>query len=284
MNHQIVAISWDHHKTPINFRDTISLNWTEQQHFLDFSLENNTTIEIVALSTCNRIEFYALADSSASMLIAIKKFYSNVLKRNIPWHQSAPKIYYCIDAVQHLCRVSAGMESMVRGERQILSQVKEVREMLIRNQPDTDVISKLFIDAISCAETVHNDTQIFSGPTSISDLTIITAKKIFNDLDKRKVLIYGAGETAELTACCFKTSGIKKIIIANRSEKNGRELAKYISADFIKMCDLNDFNKFKMCDLDKFNKFYQIITILTRKQKKVIETLQQERDEPVVKV
>ena len=172
MNHQIVAISWDHHKTPINFRDAISLNWMEQQHFLDFSLENNTTIEIVALSTCNRIEFYTVSKNAKDAIDAIQHIYANILQRTIFWTKAEPEIYIGIEAFRHLCRVGVGMESMVIGEDQILSQVKVAQKSLEQMQPEFHVLIKLFRSAILLAEEVRKELPITAGPSSISVLAV----------------------------------------------------------------------------------------------------------------
>ena len=240
MSQHIIAISWSHQQTPLDFRDKLALSRKEVEQFIHLLVDSNHIFEAAALSTCNRIEFYALVESSKNVLNVVMNIYNNYLKRNILWHQSSPVIYASIDAVQHLFRVAAGMESMVLGEIQILSQVKAAHQILIRSQPDGNILGKLFKDAIHSAETFRNDSPLYFGPTSISELAVITAKKIYDDLEKRKVLIIGAGETAKLSASFFKSSGLQKIIIANRSEKRGETLSKTISADYINIQHIND--------------------------------------------
>ena len=240
MSQQIIAISWNHHHIPLNYRDKLALSQKDIQKCIPVTLFDDQIIEFVVISTCNRIEFYALAESSAHVLAAIKNLYSDIIKRNISWHQLAPEIYTGMDVLLHLCRVAAGMESMILGEYQILAQVKATRQTLVRSQPDADVLSQLFNDAIQFAESVCNDAPLFSGPTSISELAVNTAEKIFDNLEMRKILLVGAGDTARLTANCFKASGFNKIIIANRSEKRGIDMAESISGDYINMCHINE--------------------------------------------
>ena len=246
MSQQIIAISWSHYQTPLNFRDKLSLSRNEIKQCIPLILSEDQILELAVLSTCNRIEFYALADSSVEILLSINNLYSNILKRNFPRHQSAPEIYTGVDAVQHICRVAAGMESMVLGESQILTQVQAALQILNRSQPDAYVLNQLFNDALHSAETIRDETPFFSGPTSISELAVITAGQIYNNLKDRTVLVLGAGETAKLTACCFKRSGINKIIISNRSEKRGKYLAESISGDYINMHHIND----ALCECD----------------------------------
>ena len=222
MSKKIIAISWSHHHAPLNFRDTLVLSKREIQEYLHLSLDRKYILELAALPTCNRIEFYSLAENSEHVFIAIKNLYENILKRSIPWHESAPEIYAGMEAVQHIFRIAAGMESMVLGENQIVSQVQVAGKILVNSQPDSDVLSKLFNDAVYCAQTVRTDIPLFTGPTSISELAVKTAEKIYNDLDQRKVVLIGAGRTAALTARYFKESGVNNIIIANRGEKRGR--------------------------------------------------------------
>ena len=240
MNQQIIVISWSHHKIPLSVRDELSISRNEIQECIHLLLDKNQILELAVLSTCNRIEYYALAGNSVYVLTAIKNLYANLLKRNIPWHQAAPEIYVGIEAVQHLCRVAVGMESIILGENQILSQVKRVQHTLLKSQPGAEIINQLFNDTIKCAETIRNDIPISLGPSSISELAVITALKIYDDLKQRKVLIIGSGETADLTARYFIASGVNQVFISNRSEKRGRALAEAISGEFINLHHIND--------------------------------------------
>ena len=185
MNQQIIAISWSHHQTPLSIRDELSISRNEILECIHLLLDKNQILELAVLSTCNRIEFYALAENSVYVLTAIKNLYANLLKRNIPWHQAAPDIYVGIEAVQHLYMVAVGMESMILGESQILSQVKGAQQILLRSQPDAEIINQLINDTVNCAETIRDDIPISLGPSSISELAVITAIKIYNDLEKR---------------------------------------------------------------------------------------------------
>ena len=239
MNQQIIAISWSHHQVPLVIRDKLALSHKEIKQFSRLTVSDKI-LELAALSTCNRIEFYALAGSSIIVLNAIKNLYANILKRDIPWHLAAPEIYIGMDTVLHLCRVAAGMESIVLGEIQILSQVKASQETLAKSQPTANILINLFNHATLCAETIRNETPISIGPTSISELAVQTAQRIFDNLEHRKLMLIGAGETAELTARHFRASGIKDIIIANRSEKRGRALADSVSADFTYIHHINE--------------------------------------------
>ena len=233
MNHQIIAISWNHRCTPIEFRDSLSLNWSEQRHFLHFTLEGNSTVELVGLSTCNRVEFYAVSKSAQDVLSAIENIYTSMLKRDISWKQAKPKIYVGVEAFKHLCRVSVGMESMVIGEYQILSQVKVVQKTVEQIQPKYESLIKLFSSAIFNAEKIRNEISIGSGPTSISALAVRKLVEIFGTLTNKSVLIVGAGETATLTAECLKNTGVSSFTIANRNEKNGIALAANIDGQYI---------------------------------------------------
>ena len=246
MNQKIIAISWSHHQTPIEFRDKLALSRKEIQQSIRLTISNQN-IEFGVLSTCNRIEFYALAEQSFHVKDAIKNLYNNILKRNILWNQSDPEIYMDLEAISHLCRVAAGMDSMVLGEMQILSQVIAAKQMLIQSQPTKNMLKKLFSDAINCADIIRNETPLYKGPESISELAVLRSKQTYNDIEKRKILIIGAGETAELAALHFKKFGVNQIIIANRSEKRGRLLAESISGVYISLKSL--YKVLEQCDV-----------------------------------
>jgi glutamyl-tRNA reductase len=87
---------------------------------------------------------------------------------------------------------------------------------------------------------VRNDISLSAGPQSVSELSVVVAKQVFDNLEKVKLLLIGAGETTKLVAYHFKASGVKEIIIVNRNEKNGRKLAKSISADYINLHNLDE--------------------------------------------
>ena len=165
---------------------------------------------------------------------------------------------------------------MVLGESQIFSQVEAARKILVKSQPNSDVLSKLFNDAVYCAQTVRTDIPLFTGPRSISELAVKTAEKIYNDLDQRKGVLIGAGKTAALTARYFKESGVNNIIIANRGEKRGRALAEAISADYINICYINKF--LRECDIvvtathagNYMLDSRQIDTIMSKRKKKLL--------------
>ena len=247
MNQQIIAISWSHHTTPLFFRDQLTLTRNEIQKNSHLFLEHYPISELAVLSTCNRIEFYVLTETIDDVLPIIKNIYNVHLKRGIDWSQSIPEIYSNFKAVQHLFRVATGMESMVLGEKQILSQVKVAHETLIQIQPYAEVLKKVFQNSIDCALSVHNDTPLSTGLTSISELAVLTAQHYFHSLDNKIVLILGSGETATLAAHHFKAVGIQHMIIANRNELTGQSLSKDTSASYLNIKHIH--SKLGLCDI-----------------------------------
>ena len=119
----IIKIGWSHHHSNIKFRELLTLNIKEINICINGVKECYDIKEIVVLSTCNRIEFYAISDNVDSLLQYIYKFYKIYLNRKINFDISQPKILYNQIAIQHLCKVAAGMDSMVLWEKQILNQV-----------------------------------------------------------------------------------------------------------------------------------------------------------------
>ena len=239
MNQQIIVISWSHHQTPLGLRDKLALSKKEIRNCVHISLENEKIKEFWAFSTCNRIEFYALANDPDDVLYVIRDLYAHVLKRDIFWNEFPPEINIGLDAVNHLYRVASGMESMVLGECQILSQMAVTMNSLNKAHPESIVLRKLFLSAIECGEEVHKNTPISSEPASIGELAINVAKKTFRDLQSRTILILGAGAVAKLTAQKLIESRARHIIIANRNEKRGKYLAKSINLDYVNIDQLN---------------------------------------------
>ena len=182
MNQQIIVISWSHHHTPLEHRDNLALSKKEIQKCMTYGLNRCGIEEFFILVTCNRIEYYILTNKIANPLRSIKILYSNILKRNFTLEKLSPNIYSNIEAAQHLSRVAAGMDSMIIGELQILSQVKKAHQTLLLTQPSASLLNQLFIDTINCSKLIRRNFSLSIGPTSISELAVIIISEIFNDM------------------------------------------------------------------------------------------------------
>ncbi|MCG9127167.1 glutamyl-tRNA reductase [Candidatus Poribacteria bacterium] len=225
----IVSIGTSHHIAPIEFREKLAFSEEQLIESLH-NLRNSYHLkEAVILSTCNRVEVYAVAnpqmitESPTKTLLDFLSHYhrigADILKKWSYLHQN-------IEAIQHLFRVTSSLDSMVVGESQILGQVKEAYDISRSAGGSGTILNRLFTKAFSVGKRIRTETTIASGAVSISYAAVELAKKIFNTLEQKTVAIIGAGEMSELTAKHLVANGVSKVIVANRTYERAVNLAK----------------------------------------------------------
>src|SRR5216117_4021731 len=175
----------------------------------------------VLLSTCNRTEFY-LAQPGGTVAEAVWE----LLSERLGGGGAAQEYGYVQrdrDAVRHLYRVSAGLDSMILGESQIQGQVREAWEAS-RAQAGP-VLHRLFQTALHVGSRVRTETGLGMGTASAASAGVAVAGKIFGDLAGRSALILGAGDMAELAATCLSDEGVQITLVANRTQERARAIA-----------------------------------------------------------
>ena len=243
MSEQFIVIGWSHKNAPVEFRDKLFLSKDEIQGLVKEAVQKDFIQEVTILSTCNRTEFYFVSANTSPLINWVKEWYNDNLKRDIDFLQCEPYTHQGNETIKQLFRVASGMESMMLGENQILSQVKTAHEHLLMSSGKTPLLNQLFRDAVSCGKTVRTDTDLCRGAVSISLAAVELAKRIYSSFQKQKILLVGAGESAELTAKHFQENGASQFIIVNRSEERGRGLAEKFSAEYAKLSEISELLK-----------------------------------------
>lgn len=177
----------------------------------------------VLLSTCNRTEFYLVADREPVLDAA----WTLLGERLGSAEPAAVREYGYVardrDVVRHLYRVSAGLDSMILGESQIQGQVRDAWETS-RAQAGP-VLHRLFQSALHVGSRVRTETALGMGAASAASAAVAVAGKIFGDLAGRTALILGAGDMAELAATCLTNEGVQVTLVANRTQERARGIA-----------------------------------------------------------
>jgi glutamyl-tRNA reductase len=222
----ISLIGVNHKSTPLEVREKIALTGGYQDALTRLKgLQGNQPLEYYLLSTCNRVELIWVSEdverSTPPMLHFL--FGDNVAAEDWKTYSYA---YHDQDAVNHLFRVSASLDSMVVGEAQILGQIKEAYRYASQFGCTGPLLNKLLHKAFSVAKRVRSETGIGSAAVSISSAAVELARKIFGSLDDKKVLLIGAGEMAELAAEHLLGQGVKQITVANRTLSRAVDLAR----------------------------------------------------------
>ena len=222
---QIVIAGTSHHIAPLDFRERLSFSESQLTEAFQLLREHPDIQEATILSTCNRVEVYAVTHRKDGCAVLFD-FLSN-------YHQIEPqqldKFTYShqnLDAVRHLFNVTASLDSMVVGEPQILGQVKEAYAQSLTAGATGDILNRLFTKALSVGKRVRTETNIAAGAVSISYAAVELAKKIFQSLENKTVAIIGAGEMSELTAQHLVKNNVSKVIVANRTYQRAVDIAK----------------------------------------------------------
>ena len=182
--------------------------------------------EAAVLSTCNRTEVYGVSAEPSELE---ERIYGELADLSGLSHtELAPALYSVSDeaAAVHLFRVAAGLDSMVPGEAQILGQVREAYEAARETETTGATLHRLFRQALRVGKRVRTETAIGENPASVSSAAAQLAERVFEDLAGRRILLLGAGKTADLTAANLISRGVGEIVVANRSPERAEALAR----------------------------------------------------------
>lgn len=190
---------------------------------LHVALSRRAAKEVVILSTCNRLEVYAVggAEELKSLISLIEG------TQKIPRDSFVPYLYRYAgaEAALHLCRVATGLDSMILGEPQILGQVTEAYETALDAGAAGPVLTALFRAAIRAGKRARTETAIARNPASISSVAVRLAEKTVGNLAGRRVLVVGAGEMATLAVEALRARGVQQIKVVNRTPRRAAVLA-----------------------------------------------------------
>lgn len=194
--------------------------------------------EVVFLSTCNRAEIYAITDRPCELELI--EFLHR--QHKLPKHELQKGLYVATDkgACAHLFRVASGLDSMVLGEPQILSQIKSAYELAMKLKCCGKMLSHLFMRALKVGKRVRTETNISTGAVSIPHAAVKLAWQICGGFSGKKLLLIGVGEIGVLTLRLFKKHGIDQIVIANRTPENAQQLANQFGATAIGLPELQE--------------------------------------------
>ncbi len=181
--------------------------------------------EGVILSTCNRLEIYALVGDPQIAKKSIIDFLSRTCGVLPETFSSYLYTYHNEEAVCHLMRVASGLDSMVLGEPQILGQITAAYEAALSQQAAGTVLSALFRAAIHTGKRARTETTIGVNSASVSSVAANLAGRLLGDLSQRRILLIGAGEMGEIAVRALQKRGVSKIVVANRTFKNAEQLA-----------------------------------------------------------
>jgi glutamyl-tRNA reductase len=224
---EIVLVGLNHRTAPVEVRERVSFNAEQTQRAAEELRARGILEEMLVLSTCNRSEIYGVPpESSHESAPGLSSFLSE-------FHSVRPDVlsvslyhHYDHEAVRHLFRVSAGLDSMLLGEAEILGQVREAYRFAHEHGATGPVLNRLFQGALEVGKRVRTETELGTRPMSAASAGVKLAERIFGKLNERKALVLGAGTISEQVVSHLRDRGIAELQVMNRSRERADELAK----------------------------------------------------------
>lgn len=225
----LLLVGWDFRQTPVELRERLAFSPEKVREALAAAKQEGLLAEGVIVSTCNRSEVYGLSGPAVEGKDAIDELTAFIARfHSIPKPEVEATGYKHsgADAVRHLLRVSAGLESLALGEDQILGQVREAFRIASSAGGTKSVLHRLFQKAVETGKRVRSETGLSSRPISIPGVAIELAQKIYEDLSPRRFLILGAGETSGIFYDLLVARGAKNIEVVNRTLERAEALCR----------------------------------------------------------
>jgi glutamyl-tRNA reductase len=226
----LLVLGVSHRTAPVGVRERLAVVPEAMDVVLSELVALPSVREAALLSTCNRVEIYAAVDADADR--AAQGLAEALAQRaGVTSLELGAHLYERRDAeaVGHLFRVAASLDSLVLGEPQILGQTKQAHEAAKRHGSAGAILNACFERAFRVARRVRRETEIARNPVSVSSVAIELARQVFGGFDKRQVLIVGAGKMSELAARTLRTHGAT-LTVTNRTRARADELARQFGA------------------------------------------------------
>ena len=238
---RLLLLGLSHTTAPLEVRERLAFNPGQREAALAAFKQKFSNCELVVLSTCNRVEFYAARELHGSPrneeVIEFIATFHDLAAQQFTKHlyQKAER-----DLVAHLFHVASSLDSMVLGETQILGQVREAYEAAGHAGTVGPLLNPLFQKAIAVGKQVMHDTALSEGRLSVASVAVDYAKGIFDHFDDKTVLTIGAGKMARLVLRHFKALNPGKLLVCNRDPQKAQTLAAEFNGEAVAFDQLSE--------------------------------------------
>ena len=219
---QLALVGLSHKTAPVEIRERLAFSNDALRSALASLVDRRAVNEAMILSTCNRVEVVAESPDDRLIRDFICEFHQ-ISHDSVSTHLYS---YRNVEAIRHVFRVTASLDSMVIGEPQILGQVKEAFRIAMNAGTVGMHLSALMNRAFAVAKKVRSETGISQSAVSVSYAAVELARKIFGDLSGKTVMIIGASKMGELAAKHLRRAGASSVLVTNRTFERAVELAK----------------------------------------------------------
>ncbi|RBP33799.1 glutamyl-tRNA reductase [Marinobacter pelagius] len=235
----LVTLGINHRTAPVELRERIAFTPERMEEaFAELRVASGAS-EAAILSTCNRTELYLAGDDDCAPLVL--RWLAGFHNLDAGELEEAVYVHRDADAVRHVMRVAAGLDSMVLGEPQIFGQLKDAYALARKHGASGSFLSRMFEQTFSVAKRVRTQTAIGENPVSVAYAAVSMAHHIFSDLSRNRALLIGAGKTIELVAQHLSEAGVKDFVVANRTLERAQSLAEAHGGKGIVLSEIPDY-------------------------------------------
>ncbi|MBU5427537.1 glutamyl-tRNA reductase [Tissierella pigra] len=220
---EVAVIGINHNNSPIQVREVFSFTESMKIEGADLILDKSSK-ELIIISTCNRSEIYIASEDIENSVKEVIEFYKEFF--NSPKAEDYIFVKNGKEAVIHLYMVSAGLDSMILGEDQILGQIRDAMNFSMELGFSKKVLNRLFMDAICEGKKIRNLLKISEIPLSTSYIGINLLKKEIGSLKDKKALVIGTGKMSTLAIRYLYEEDLKEIYLTNRTYEKMKEIFK----------------------------------------------------------
>lgn len=271
----LLLIGMSHKTAPLRVRERIGFSQDNLERFLPLLAAREGIQEAVILCTCNRMEIYTRVEQMEVAIASVKGFIAD----NYHGKGKLDSFLYIVtgrEAINHLFRVSSGLDSQVLGENQILSQVKKAYRLALKSNTANGFLKPLLHGAISVGKKVREKTEISYGGVSVGSVAVELVKKRLKSLKDKIILVLGAGEMSQLVASSLAKEGAKTIIVSNRTYEKACHLAQVLKGKAIKFDRLEEGLKEADMVISSTAAPHYII------KKSLVKKIMEQRDKPLL--
>jgi len=229
----ILLIGLNHRTAPVEVREQLAFSRDGVATALMLLRNQFPGAEASILSTCNRVEILIATENDRPTAQDLISFIAQA--RDLPANEFKNYLYQFSDeqAIRHLFRVAGGLDSMVLGESQIVSQLKQAYAQAMEQGTTGRVLNRLFHHAFEVGKRVRTDTDIAEGKLSVPSVAVDVARRIFADFSNKQTLVVGAGEMAQLVCQYLRDAECRKFTVTTRTLNNARALAEACDGQYV---------------------------------------------------
>jgi glutamyl-tRNA reductase len=235
---ELLALGVSHKTAPLDLRERLSLTEGSAAGALRELTASEGIHEAAAISTCNRTELYLIVSDpveAESTALGVLTRQAEIRPTELLGHLYSLR---SAEAARHLFRVTAGLDSMILGEAEIQGQVKRAYELALVESATGPILNRLFRGALAAGGRVREETAVGEKGVSIPSVAVELARRTLGDLGEKRVLVIGAGETAELVARALVARGVATVFVANRHYDRAIGLAERFEGSAVRFEEL----------------------------------------------